>query len=195
MILRFPKNRRIVSETYVRSGQGNASPDLFAPHPNLTGRAYAKMWSYMSIKLRTAVWQLDIPPIEKLILLALSDHVNVKGADISWPSIPHLAKKCSMSDRSIQRYIKILEKKGLLRLEYRLGHSIKFHILVTHLSPVAENLEPSPSPSPDISVTSDGDTAVTQNRNLNHKESLARIFSENRKQEGGKEFLRRLGLL
>jgi hypothetical protein len=166
--LKLISDRHIVRETYVRSGQGYRGPDLFAPQPNLTGRTYAKLWSYMSIAITAAVWQLEIPSSEKLVLLALADHAKDDG--FCWPGIPGLAKKCSLSERQVQRYIKSLEKKGFLKLTYRHAKSTYFKVVVTSTSPSKSRVTPA-TPHSDTSVTTDGDTHVTQNRKLNRKES------------------------
>jgi len=70
----------------------------------------------MSIALMTAVWTLQLPDSEKLVLLALADSANDSGK--CWPSMRSLVDKCSKSERTIQTVIKALVGKGLLaRLE------------------------------------------------------------------------------
>ena len=71
----------------------------------------------MSIKLMTKAWEMDLSQGEKLVLLALCDHANDDG--VCYPSQKFLAKKCSMSDRSVINQIKRLESCGILTSERR----------------------------------------------------------------------------
>jgi DNA-binding transcriptional MocR family regulator len=49
------------------------------------------------------VWQTGLPTTDKIVLLALADCAN--EACECWPSIAHLAKKCSLSERSVYQAI------------------------------------------------------------------------------------------
>lgn len=70
----------------------------------------------MSVTLMAAVWKVQLPDSEKLVLLALADCANDEGA--CWPSMKTLTEKCSKSDRTIQAAIKDLVGKGhLTRIE------------------------------------------------------------------------------
>ncbi len=60
----------------------------------------------------TAVWALDLPDSEKIVLLALADCANDEGH--CWPSIRTLTVKCSKTDRTIQTAIKSLVVAGHL---------------------------------------------------------------------------------
>ena len=71
----------------------------------------------MSIKLMSKAWELDLSQGEKLVLLALCDHANDDG--VCYPSQSFLARKCSMSDRSVINQIKRLESCGILTSERR----------------------------------------------------------------------------
>lgn len=64
----------------------------------------------------TAVWGVNLPDSEKIVLLALADAANDEG--VCWPSMSSLAAKCSKSDRTVQAAIKALVTAGhLTRLE------------------------------------------------------------------------------
>jgi hypothetical protein len=64
----------------------------------------------------TAVWELDLPDSDKLVLLALADCANDEGH--CWPSVRSLTIKCSKSERTIQGSIKKLVEEGhLIRRE------------------------------------------------------------------------------
>lgn len=73
----------------------------------------------MSIKLMSAVWEMDLPDSEKLVLLALADWAGDDGR--CWPSVGQMAKKCSKSERTVQATLRSLCGKGLLRREDRPG--------------------------------------------------------------------------
>lgn len=64
----------------------------------------------MSVRVMSAVWGLDLPDSEMLILLALADWSNDEG--VCWPSIAQLVKKTRKSERTIQGTIKSLVAKG-----------------------------------------------------------------------------------
>lgn len=66
----------------------------------------------MSIRLMSAVWALELPDSEKIVLLALADCADDNGA--CWPSIATLARKVSKTDRTVQAAIKGLKAKGHL---------------------------------------------------------------------------------
>jgi biotin operon repressor len=67
----------------------------------------------MSLRLMVRVFQLDIPPSNKLVLLAMAEHANGEGSSC-YPSIGTLMKETSLSRRSVQTVIRQLEKAGLL---------------------------------------------------------------------------------
>ncbi len=66
----------------------------------------------MSVRVMTAVWALDLPDSEKIVLLALADCANDEGH--CWPGMTSLAKKCSKSDRTVQKSIQALVDAGHL---------------------------------------------------------------------------------
>ena len=67
----------------------------------------------MSIKIMSAVWELELPHSKLLVLLALADHAKDDGSDV-FPSIGHTAWKVGYSDRQVTRIIAELVKDGLL---------------------------------------------------------------------------------
>ena len=73
----------------------------------------------MSIKLMTAVWEIDLPASDKLVLLALADCANDEGG--CWPSMATLVKKCSKGERTVQASIKSLESSGHITRDERPG--------------------------------------------------------------------------
>lgn len=66
----------------------------------------------MSVRTMTAVWDLDLPDSDKIVLLALADCANDEGH--CWPSVASLVRKCTKSERTIQGCIKRLVDEGHL---------------------------------------------------------------------------------
>lgn len=78
----------------------------------------------MSIRVMSAVWGMDLPDSEMLILLALADWCNDEGQ--CWPSIAQLVRKTRKSERTIQGTIKSLVAKGHMSREERLGKGCSY---------------------------------------------------------------------
>ena len=67
---------------------------------------------FMSVKMMTAVFGIDVDSGRKLLLLALADCANDESH--CWPSVPHLAWKTNLTDRHIRRMMKSLRDEGVL---------------------------------------------------------------------------------
>jgi hypothetical protein len=61
------------------------------------------------------VFESDLPTTEKFVLLAMADYASDSGESI-FPSIETLARKTSLSDRSVQNAIKMLIEDGYLEM-------------------------------------------------------------------------------
>lgn len=59
------------------------------------------------------VWDVDVPPSEKLVLLCYANYADQSGKNI-YPAIDSVAKKTKLNRRTVQRATKSLEEKGLL---------------------------------------------------------------------------------
>jgi hypothetical protein len=68
------------------------------------------------------VWQTKLPTIEKMVLLIIADHANDEGTE-AWPSQATMAKKASLSIRTIQRAVNSLVKTKFLFVEKHGGGS------------------------------------------------------------------------
>lgn len=70
---------------------------------------------------------------EKLILLELSDYVNIgyksTGIDYCFPSIKTLSNNLNISCRTIITCIKLLEKNKFISIKKEINHSNKYKIL------------------------------------------------------------------
>lgn len=76
----------------------------------------------MSIRLMSEVWRTNLPTVEKMVLLVIADHANDEGTE-AWPSQATIAKKASVSIRTVQRAVNNLCKEGYLRMEKHKGGS------------------------------------------------------------------------
>jgi hypothetical protein len=68
----------------------------------------------MSVKVMSAVWELDLPQNQKLVLLAFADHADDDG--VCYPSVGRVAWKTGVSERQVQRIVKKLRAAGLVVL-------------------------------------------------------------------------------
>ncbi|MHB8390163.1 MAG: helix-turn-helix domain-containing protein [Acidobacteriaceae bacterium] len=87
-------------------------------------------------------WQLRLKPNVKFVLMALADACDDDG--YCWPSVPTLARKTCLDDRSVQRILNQLKADGLLRVEprYRKDGSPTSNGYRLPLNPPGDNLSP-----------------------------------------------------
>lgn len=71
----------------------------------------------MSLERVSWAWKLPLPTATKLVLLAIADHANEDG--FCWPGVVRIATKCNLSERSVQRHIRVLVARGFLQVEER----------------------------------------------------------------------------
>jgi len=62
-------------------------------------------------------WGQALPPTPKLVLMALADAADDHG--VCWPSAATLARKCSVSTRTVRRILQELVQRGLIDTEAR----------------------------------------------------------------------------
>jgi len=106
----------------------------------------------------TQVWRMDLPPSEKMVLLALADAANDDG--ITWMAIKSKTEgkldfitKTSLSERTIQSAMKALDEKGLIHRKPVEGKGVIYTVLPegcksrtpANLAPRGANLAPKPS--------------------------------------------------
>ncbi|MGA8725377.1 MAG: helix-turn-helix domain-containing protein [Acidimicrobiales bacterium] len=66
----------------------------------------------MSIEILNEVWNYSpASGVDRLVLLSLADQANPVTREC-WPSIGYIAKRCRVSERTVQRSIRSLEKLG-----------------------------------------------------------------------------------
>lgn len=76
----------------------------------------------MSIRVMSEVWLTKLPLTEKMVLLVIADHASDDGTE-AWPSQATIAKKASVSIRTVQRSINSLVTKGYLWMQKGAGGS------------------------------------------------------------------------
>jgi len=81
----------------------------------------------MSFPLLNKAWELDILPGPKFVLVSLADQANDRGA--CWPSIPQIASRCGMSERSVSRHLQSLESQNIIRREFVAGRGTKIWLV------------------------------------------------------------------
>lgn len=69
----------------------------------------------------SAAWDADLPPMEKLVLLALADCANDQGG--CWPAVSTIVRKSGQGERTVRRCIQSLIEKGHLTQQQRTGTS------------------------------------------------------------------------
>lgn len=62
-------------------------------------------------------WEQELAPTPKLILMALADAANDR--DECWPGVPFLARKCCVSERTVQRVLQDFHASNLMSIEPR----------------------------------------------------------------------------
>ena len=113
----------------------------------------------MSIKCLAWAWGKQLPPLPKLVLLAIADHADDNG--YAWPGVNGVAQKCGVSKRTVQRYVNVLVQLKIVDVETRQridgSHTSNAYQLNIHGShpPVSD------SHPPMTGVTPPHDTTVT----------------------------------
>ncbi len=82
----------------------------------------------------TAVWRMELPPSEKMVLLALADGANDDG--VTWMAIRSktagkldFITKTSLSERTVQTCMKALEDRGLIHRKMVEGKGVIYTVL------------------------------------------------------------------
>lgn len=90
----------------------------------------------MSNKVSGKVWELDLDPIDKLVLLALADHADHEGNNVR-PGNDLLCAKTGLSERTIGKKIEKFIEKGILvpvRLKTGPGTLREFSLVTDQLT-------------------------------------------------------------
>ncbi|WRQ13066.1 helix-turn-helix domain protein [Vibrio phage vB_VpM-pA2SJ1] len=108
----------------------------------------------------------------KLALLQLADNANDEG--VSWYSVPRMAERCGMAERTMQGHLKTLEDMGMLEIKERPGTSsiyqlkgiVEFRLTPAESAPLPPQiLRPTPAESAD-DPNNDPNNESNSNRSL-----------------------------
>lgn len=69
----------------------------------------------MSVRISAAVWDLQLDPTSKFILLKIADCAHDDGTS-AWPAVATIATDCCLSERTVQRSIHALIGAGILSI-------------------------------------------------------------------------------
>jgi hypothetical protein len=100
----------------------------------------------MSIKLLAQAWDVQLPHPEKLVLLALADNANDEG--YCWPSVPNVAHKCGLEDRSVRRMVARLARRGHVTVQQRHRRTADGRVLNTSNNYLVHPRAPAAPPDP-----------------------------------------------
>ena len=101
----------------------------------------------MSIKAINWAWDQQLPPNSKLILMAIADAADEEGN--CWPKIKTIAKKCGVSQRTVQRSLKDFISNNFISVTARYSHEgrqVSNNYRLSYLNPYPDNLSPSAIP-------------------------------------------------
>lgn len=123
----------------------------------------------MSIKVMSAIFESDLPPSKRLVMLALADHANDEG--ICYPSIARLCLRTGMKERTVQTHIRELEAGGHLSREMNKGRggSNLYHLTPAKSAPPQE-LPPAENNTPPPQKTAQTPAKSAPKPSLNHNE-------------------------
>ncbi len=98
-----------------------------------------------------AAWDLPLGSTDKLVLLALADHVNQKDVNVCYPGIQRLCERTGLSDRAIHKSLKRLKEAGHIEVIHRHRHASRFSLNlvpstpnVVRVNPERSSLNPEP---------------------------------------------------
>lgn len=91
----------------------------------------------MSMLLSVAAWSVNLPALDKIVLLCLADHANADGR--CWPSITRIGSRCGMSRASVMRALRALMSGGYIVVEQGLGRLNRYIIQATTLEPFPDS--------------------------------------------------------
>ena len=109
----------------------------------------------------------DLTANQRLILLAVSDHLSRNG-EACWPSLPRLCEMTALSDRTIQRQLRPLEERGVVTVERSTGLANRYQIAFDRLT--------APAPTPDT---------VTGVPESNTPDTVTGVLEDPRHADGG----------
>lgn len=91
----------------------------------------------MSTIIMSQCWPLQgMTPAQKAVLISIADNANDDG--VGWPSVPYIAMRTCLSDRSVQNAIRWLISAGILSAQERNGRSTVYTVTPAAFAPPQE---------------------------------------------------------
>lgn len=104
----------------------------------------------MSTIIMSACWPLGgMSPSQKAVLISLADNANDHG--VCWPSIPTIAKRTCLSERTVQQAIKWLVDAGAVSAQERVGRSTVYTV-TPHLFDPRSSFTPAAAAPPKLTA-------------------------------------------
>jgi len=104
----------------------------------------------MSVVATNWAWGQLLPPAPKLVLMSLADNADEEG--YCWPRVKNVAKRCNVSERTVQRTLRTFEGLGLLKVTRRFrpesgrqtsnGYQLSLRVYPDKLSPSPSSWHP-----------------------------------------------------
>ncbi len=114
----------------------------------------------MAIRVSSLVWSLApaaVTPSERLVLLCLADHASPDGHH-AFPALDRIARRTSLTRRSVLRNLLRLRAKGFIVKEGQLARkSIRYGLVLDHLEELAHRDKLSQSPRQIVVVATSSD--------------------------------------
>lgn len=82
----------------------------------------------MSVEQIALAWASGVPPIDRLVLLALADWADKAGR--CWPSVPQLAEKTGVHERTVRLALIRLEAGGKLERQSVIGKGTRYRLTI-----------------------------------------------------------------
>ncbi len=121
----------------------------------------------MSVRVMTAVWDIPMEPMEKLVLLAMADCANDEG--ICWPSIATIARKSGTSERTVQRSIQSMKERRLIEREEVIGKGCRYRLTPDTVTPQTDS-HPRHTVAKPVTDSHPTPDTVTPKPSRNHQE-------------------------
>ena len=123
----------------------------------------------VSIQLLTAAWSSGVPPIDRLVLVALADWANERGE--CWPSMPRIAEKTGVDVRTARRVMKRLEDGGHITTDRRLGKGILYTVHPGQAVPRTQS-----TPTPDTVSSNTSRTTISRKKTSSSPYSAGSVY-------------------
>jgi len=105
----------------------------------------------VSVEQIALAWASGVPPIDRLVLLALADWSDKAGR--TWPSIPQLASKTGIHERTVRLALGRLEGGGHLTRRSLPGKGTRYRLTIQPVDTPGATPTPGAEPTPGVTPT------------------------------------------